>query len=174
MLEVKTNFSVLEKWKDRLPRLIPALVSEVSRQTLYFVSDIQRNQMSGRKGGDYLNVDTGNLRRSWFSETRITGDGIFTRAFTNVKYAAIHQYGGIIRRQARAQTLSFRKGRFVSPSAKAFQTKAQGQSQQRVKIRDGVTRIPKRLFIEEEFMRQMPVRYEKAVLKTIVQEMGRG
>lgn len=173
VLEVKTNFSALEMFKAKLPTLVPKLVAEVSRQTLYFVSDIQRNQMSGRRAGIYLNVDTGHLRRSWFSETRITADGIFTRAYTNVPYARIHQHGGVIHRPARAQTLSFRRGRFVSPSSKAFQSKAQGQSQMRVNSKPGEIKIPKRLFIEEEFMRQMPDRYEKAVLKVITQEFPR-
>lgn len=163
------NFSALEKLKSQLPELVPKLVSEVSRQTLYFVSDIQRNQMSGRRGNIYLNVDTGHLRRSWFSETRMTGDGITTRAFTNVPYARIHQKGGIIHRPARQQTLSFQRGRFASPSAKAFRTRAQGQSQQRVNVRPGEIRIPKRLFIEEEFERQMPMRYERAVLKVMTE-----
>lgn len=167
MFEVKMDFAVLEKLKKQLPTLVPKLVAEVSRQTLFFVSDIQRNQMSGRRGGVYLNVDTGNLRRSWFARTHVDGKGIATRAFTNVPYARIHQYGGVIRRQARTQILSFRKGRFVSPSARAF-SRAQGQYQQKANIGEGVTRIPKRLFIEEEFDRQMPVRYEKAVLKTIL------
>lgn len=167
------DFSALDRLRARLPQVIPRLVSEVSRQTMFFVSDIQRNQMSGRRGGIYLNVDTGHLRRSWFSQTRIDGGGITTRAFTNVPYARIHQTGGVIRRQARQQVLSFRRGRFVSPSARAF-SRPQGQFQQRVSIGDGVARIPKRLFIEEEFERQMPQRYEKAVLKTLVEAFRRG
>jgi phage gpG-like protein len=89
--------------------------------------------MTGRRGNIYLNVDTGNLRRSWFSRTTIGTDGITTRAFTNVRYAAVHQYGA----------------KFTTPSGRQV-------------------RIPKRLFITEEFERQMPVRYEKAVLKTML------
>lgn len=168
------NFSALEMLKSKLPTLVPKLVSEVSRQTLYFVSHVQKTQMSGRRGGIYLNVDTGHLRRSWFSRTTMTSEGITTTAYTNVPYARIHQEGGVIQRRARAQTLSFRKGRFVSPSAKAFQSRAQGQSQMRVNVRPGEIRMPKRLFITEEYERQMPERYEKAVLKVIVQELKNG
>lgn len=168
------NFGALERLKSKLPTLVPKLVAEVSRQTLYFVGDIQKNQMSGRRGGIYLNVDTGHLRRSWFSRTTMSEEGITTTAFTNVPYARIHQNGGVIQRPARQQTLSFRKGRFVSPSSKAFQSKAQGQSQMRVSQRPGEIRIPKRLFIEEEFQRQMPLRYEKAVLKTILRAFKNG
>jgi phage gpG-like protein len=145
VFEVKTNFSALEMFRDKLPTLVPKLVAEVSRQTLYFVSDIQRNQMSGRRGEIYLNVGTGHLRRSWFAQTRIDGEGIYTRAFTNVPYARIHQKGGVIRRS-----------KFVSPSG------------------SGGINIPKRLFIEEEFTRQMPARYEKAVLKVMTQEFKNG
>jgi phage gpG-like protein len=174
VFEVKTDFSVLERFRSKIPTLAPKLVAEVSKQTLYFVSDIQKNQMSGRRGGIYLNVDTGHLRRSWFSRTTMTAEGITTTAFTNVPYARIHQEGGVIHRRARTQTLSFRGGRFVSPSAKAFGSKAQGQSQMRVNTRPGEIRIPKRLFITEEFDRQMPERYERAVLKVIVQELKNG
>ena len=80
----------------------------------------------------------------------------------------------MIRRQARQQVLSFRRGRFVSPSQKSFQSRAQGQSQQRVNISGGATRIPKRLFITEEFERQMPERYRKAVIKVISRELKNG
>lgn len=168
---VKVDFSALKKIEAMAKELAPKLLAEVSRQTLYFVSDIQRNQMSGRRGSIYLNIGKkhgGTLRGSWFSETKADATGITTRAFTRVKYAAIHQHGGVIHMPPRQSILSFRAGRgeFVSPSKKAFQ-RGSGQYQQKVSVGGHDIRIPKRLFIEEEFMRQMPDRYERAVLKVI-------
>lgn len=173
-LEVKMNFEgdglfrrLQSNFGDQT-RVGRMLLDAVSRQTLYFIGSIQRNQMSGRRGGLYLNVDTGNLRRSWFPETKVVGGDIITKAYTNVKYAAIHEYGGVIHRKARVAVLSFSKrGRFTSPSAKAFQSKAQGQRQQKTDIGAHAIRIPKRLMINEQWNREMPGRYEKAVLDVI-------
>lgn len=165
-MEVKIDFQALKMMDKLSAQFATRLMGEVSKQTLYFISSIQKNQMSGRKGGIYLNVDTGNLRRSWFPDTRINDGVITTRAMTNVKYAAIHEHGGTIRRKARESILSFRRGRvgFVRPS--------QAHSQQKVKISEGQTVIPKRLFIKEQFDREMPERYQKAVLK-VIEELKR-
>lgn len=160
-LTVKMDFSGADKFGKMAEQFGMRLAEEVSRQTLYFISDIQRNQMTGRKGGIYLNVDTGNLRRSWFPETKFQVGEITTRAWTDVKYAAIHQYGGTIKRQSRQAILSFRRGRggFVKPSKAQFQ--------QKVTLSAGEARIPKRLFILEQFDREMPERYKKACLKVL-------
>ena len=160
-LTVSMDFSGADKFGRMAEQFGMRLAAEVSRQTLYFISAIQRNQMTGRKGGVYLNVDTGNLRRSWFPETKFENGRITTRAFTDVKYAAIHQYGGTIKRQERAAILSFRRGRagFVKPGKAHFQ--------QKVTMGAGEIRIPKRLFILEQFDREMPERYKKACLKVL-------
>lgn len=168
MLEIKVKFEALKRLESAMDKLVPKLVMEVNKQTLYFVSDIQRNQMSGRRGNIYLNVDTGNLRRSWFSETKMENMEIATRAYTNVKYAAIHQQGGRVRRKARKSILSFRRsrGRFVNPS--------QAHYQQESTIGEHDSIIPKRLFVTEEFERQMPMRYEKAFVKAVVEAFRDG
>lgn len=179
-LEVKANFSA--KALERIRAAVGTsgdvgrpLLNAISRQTLYFIGSIQKNQMSGRRGGIYLNVDTGHLRRSWFPRTWVEGGQIHTKAFTNVPYAAIHQYGGVIHRQARQSILSFngRRGRFVSPSRKAFQSKATGQRQMKVTTGAHDIRIPKRLFIIEQFESEMPGRYRKAIMD-VIRKAGHG
>jgi phage gpG-like protein len=165
-MEVKINFDAVKLIDKMSAQFATRLVGEVSKQTLYFISSIQKNQMSGRRGGVYLNVDTGNLRRSWFPETHMKDGMITTRAWTNVKYAAIHEHGGTVRRKARESVLSFRRGRagFVRPSKAQFQ--------QKVSISEGQSIIPKRLFIREQFDREMPERYQKAVIK-VIEELKR-
>lgn len=160
-LVVTMDFGEADRFGKMAEQFGRRLMEEVSRQTLYFISSIQKNQMTGRKGEIYLNVDTGNLRRSWFPETRFRDGVITTKAMTNVKYAAIHQYGGTIKRPARQAILSFGRGRagFVKPSKAKYQ--------QKVGISEGVTNIPKRLFVIEQFEREMPERYKNACIKVL-------
>lgn len=58
--------------------------------------------------GEVLNVRTGNLRRSIFSETINDGARVEGRAASSgdVKYGAIHEFGGVIV-PVKAKTLSF-------------------------------------------------------------------
>lgn len=168
-LTVSTHDDGSEFFRSVMAKMGEPLAEEMNRQTLYFIGKIQREQMSGRNGNIHLNVQTGNLRRSWFPKTTIESGGIITRATTNVKYAAIHQYGGVIHRQARQSVLSFhgKRGRFVSPSKKSFSAKPSGQRQQKVHIGSHDIHMPKRLFILEDFAKDMPARYQKAIQKVI-------
>jgi len=140
-MSVTVNFEAKKKW-DKIAQDFPLrLLAEVNRQTLYFIGTIQRNQMSGRKGNIYLNRQSGTLVSSWFPDTKMGNGVIKTKAYAkNVKYAAIHQYGGTIRRGSR-------------PSG------------QGMKSPSGAFHMPKRLFIVESFEREMPGRYAKAVEK---------
>ncbi len=169
--EFKTDFSdavLFRAMQDMLAGSGQAeLMQAVNQQTLYFIGTVQRQQMSGQSGDRYLNVRTGNLRRSWFAKTSVIAGALKTEAYTNVKYAAIHEYGGVIHRPARQAVLSFRKGRFVSPSRRAFESKAQGQSQQKVNVKGHDVHMKKRLFVVEEFEKQMPERYRKAITVAI-------
>jgi phage gpG-like protein len=144
-LQVKINFEAKLKLDRMVQELPKRILTEVNRETLNFIRRIQREQMTGRKGDIYLNVQTGHLRNSWLPETRFENGQLITRAFTRVKYAAIHQYGGRAGSRARQ---SFAEGRaqFTSPSGRV---------------------IPKRLFIIEQFEREMPAKYQRALEKAM-------
>lgn len=62
-----------------------------------------KSRRAEREGGQTL-TDTGRLRAS--ITHRLTPDAV--EVGTNVVYAAIHQFGGAIRREARTQVLAFR------------------------------------------------------------------
>ncbi len=70
----------------------------------------QPSRRALKEGGKTL-IDTARLMQS--IAHRVTADGV--EWGTNVVYAAIHQFGGVVERQARTQTLAFgRDGRFAS------------------------------------------------------------
>lgn len=60
----------------------------------FFSGHLQKTQMSGRP---YLQTQTGNLKRSWFVRSARMMGFISATLATNAKYAAIHQFGGVIR-----------------------------------------------------------------------------
>jgi phage gpG-like protein len=92
-LSVTVDFAAKLQVQKMTQELPLRLMAEVNRQTLFFIGNIQRTQMTGRKGNIYLNVQSGTLRRSWFPETTMENGVIRTRAYTDVKYARAHQYG---------------------------------------------------------------------------------
>lgn len=70
----------------------------------------QPSQRALAEGGKTL-IDTARLMQS--ITHRVTAEGV--EWGTNVEYAAIHQFGGVIETKARTQTLAFGKdGRFAS------------------------------------------------------------
>lgn len=61
-------------------------------------SVIVENQMSGRRADDYgLNRRTGFLVRSWSVKTNRSGANSSVVLSTRCAYAAIHEYGGVIK-----------------------------------------------------------------------------
>lgn len=109
-------------------RLRKELATSMKRVALQLVGYVQKNKLSGQ----VLNVKTGTLRRSirgvvTENEHSITAL-VDSRAGGGapVVYAAIHEYGGIIRMKARSQTIYHRlsggevKPRFVKKSKSNF------------------------------------------------------
>ena len=103
-----------EQFKEKLDkwwRLVPEEAwKAVSRAAALVVAEVQRGHLSGKKmprgvGGTTeatLAVVTNRLRGSiWHSVKRPSqlkqGEQITARIGTNVKYARIHEYGGVIR-----------------------------------------------------------------------------
>ncbi|MDQ0454652.1 phage virion morphogenesis protein [Rhizobium paknamense] len=73
-----------------------------------------------KRGSEHILVRTGRLKNSLTAAS----DAVSATVGTNVEYAAIHQFGGVIRQTARSQTLSLKRirgskqVRFVRAGAK--------------------------------------------------------
>lgn len=78
---------------DYTPRVHDALLKAITTQTL----DLQNYIQSDKLSGQVLNVVTGNLRRSIFTKINDSGTSIQGEVYSSndVKYGAIHEYGGV-------------------------------------------------------------------------------
>lgn len=143
---VKTkNFDVFARMRTAAG--VP-MVEVIQKETAFFVSRMQKNQMTGRPG---LNVQGGQFRGSWFPETTIESGQIKTRAFSEHPGARIHQYGGVI---------VPRRGRFLR-----FKIGARVIFSKRVVI-------PKRLSVVETYQVEMPDRYKNAMARVLNEAKG--
>lgn len=118
---------IIKSFKKKGKDIIPALQRGLKDGMEDFSGKIQKEQMTGRPG---LKTQTGTLKRSWFTQGSGSGLDYAVKLVTRSKYAAIHQFGGIIKAKNKPY-LKFQIG------GKWFQKKQ-------------IT-IPKRLHIYEEF-----------------------
>lgn len=88
IISVKAE-ALLAKLAGAPDKLRRALVQAVNRLSV----DIQRSVKEGKLTGQVLHVRTGTLRRSINREVQEREDGVFGLVGTNVKYAAMHEYG---------------------------------------------------------------------------------
>ena len=75
--------------------------TRLNRAELFFIGDIQKNQMTGHFGpGGTLGtrVVTGMLRRNWFQKTIIINKKIKALVWTTTPYAPLHEEGGLVRK----------------------------------------------------------------------------
>jgi phage gpG-like protein len=127
-ITVKTNFKkVFDDLKKKDQQAMLLVEQGMVRGMELFSSRIIMKQMTGRPG---LNVQTGNLRRSWVVRKTRTKDDIAVSLGTQTKYARIHQYGGIIKNPGTNN--GFGRG---------------------IKIPAYDIRMPKRLFVLEDFQK---------------------
>lgn len=93
-LAIEVKDQAVRAWLETgLPaRVHRAIVNKTSELTLRLESKIKNEKLSGQ----VLNVKTGNLRRSIFSQTTDEGDRVEGKVASSgdVKYAAIQEYGG--------------------------------------------------------------------------------
>ena len=83
------------KLKKMSAKMIPNLKRGIDRATLRLERHIKSRKLSGQ----VLKVRTGRLRSSWMQRGAeyVAGTGVSGRIATNLIYARIHEYGGIIR-----------------------------------------------------------------------------
>lgn len=85
---------VIQMLREENKRILSSIKTGMYKAVRFFEADIIKQQMSGRRSPGFgLNRRTGALARSWFTTIKdVTGDYAISLA-TNVKYAAVHQYG---------------------------------------------------------------------------------
>lgn len=120
----------------------------------FFKSKIIKEQMTGRKFNLGLNVKTGNARRSWFIRTRYEANGFIATLLhstlsDSTAYLAVHQFGATIRPKKK-EWLHFKIG------DNWIKTKS--------------VRIPKRLYVIEDFKESGLKILSRKVLKSIIKE----
>jgi phage gpG-like protein len=95
---------------DALLQSAPERLHEGVRSGLEeFLQDVQRTVVGEKLSGQVLHVRTGALRRSIQYAIEETGRGFLGKIGSNLVYAAIHEYGGII--SARLRPLKFKTDR---------------------------------------------------------------
>ena len=79
----------LETMNDRIRR---SLRTAIEKEAIFETGYVKRNKLSGQ----VLNVRTGTLRRSIAYRIESGDTFVTAKIGTNVIYAAIHEYGGVI------------------------------------------------------------------------------
>jgi len=104
---------------ERLPSTMRQAVVDAMRKSWF---EVQTAVVRGKLSGDPLHRRTGNLASSINvggagSETTFDegGDQIVGRVGTNVRYGAVHEYGGTVEIPAHERTITQVFGRPVSP-----------------------------------------------------------
>ena len=96
--------------------IMPAIAKGMDQANLFAVSAIQRDRLTGKGpfpvSDHKLGIRTGRLRGGlWASPTTTSGTEAETGIGDNVKYAAIHEFGGVIHHKARTGTARLRTDR---------------------------------------------------------------
>lgn len=106
--EFRITFAGLQERVDELRRIAPNAVADgLEAGVRAAVIDIQ-GQVKRNIDGPILKRRTGRLWRSILSEVRRRGDIVVGVVGTNVVYAAIHEFGGVIRPKKAGGRLVFR------------------------------------------------------------------
>ena len=99
-MRVRGDKEVMRRLETMNDRIRMSLRRAIEKEAIFETGYVKKNKLSGQ----VLNVRTGTLRRS--INYRIeSGDKFVTAKIgTNVIYAAIHEYGGVIHHYARSST----------------------------------------------------------------------
>ncbi len=94
-LESKQLRKVVASLKRVRGKFNDRLLKDASRFGFAALANIKKNYLTGPRPGK-VGVVTGRLRASMLFTTRKTSDGPIIRFGTNVKYAALHEFGGTV------------------------------------------------------------------------------
>jgi len=140
---------VLNRMRARKDKLLPAVKREMTRQAIDLVAYIQKKKLQSSP----LHHRSGRLQASIKQQVTQVADLIKAKVYTNVEYAAIHEYGGKtpphVIEPKKAQALAFTVGgkqifakRVNHPGSKmperSFMRSSLAENEQ--KIKDGLTK----------------------------------
>lgn len=99
--------AVLDRMKEYPAEMKRALARGMDRANQYAIAFIQRMHLTGQgpfpPDQHMLGVRTNRLRSAvWAAPTRVEGKRVSSIIGDNVKYAALHEFGGTVQRKARA------------------------------------------------------------------------
>ena len=86
---------LMRRIKDAVPKIESGVQKEIVRLALKMTGNVMK-----KLSGDVLKVRTGRLRRSIHPEWEFRAGYSGAAVGTNVEYAAIHEFGGVITRQS--------------------------------------------------------------------------
>lgn len=113
-IPITTNAeAALAQMQNLAPQLLAAVARTMDDENLLTIGHINAQRMTGK--GPFpvsehkLGVRTGNLRRSLrASKTRLVGDSLVSTIGSNIVYAGIHEFGGVIKHPPRAGSVRLR------------------------------------------------------------------
>lgn len=149
----------------RLKEMPSAVNQALYVKVLALSLKLEKYVKTGKLNGQVLNRITGALSRSIFSGVDRRDEAVFGRVYSSgdVKYAAIHEYGGVTAPHViypkKASVLAFMKG---------------GQQVFARKVNHPGSRIPERSFLRSglsDMATEISTEMKQAVVKAIVQKV---
>src|SRR3989304_768029 len=96
-IQIKVNQAKTQAVSDYLKQRFPELVSKgLESGVMVFMNQLQ-NRVVEKLTGIVLHIRTGTLRRSITNQVFRSGPKIIGKIGSNLVYARIHEFGGIIR-----------------------------------------------------------------------------
>jgi phage gpG-like protein len=154
-----------KKFRDSIPNMQSGVQKEIMRLALKMTLLIQT-----KLSGDVLNVRSGRLRRSIHPEWDFI-PGIYRAAVgTNVEYAGIHEYGGIIKAKERIQKMYYKIGRDGMVGSQ-FVKKSKSNFVQEAKRKAHDIHMPERSFLRSA-LREMNPEIVTGIMGAVAKELN--
>ena len=154
-----------KKFKDFIPKIQSGVQKEIMRLALKMTRVVM-----GKLNGDVLKVRTGRLRRSIHPEWEFRAGYSGATVGTNVEYAGINEYGGIIQSKERMQKMYFKTGRDGTVGSK-FVKKSKSNFVQEAPRKAHEIHMPERSFLRSA-LREMNPEIMEELQKAIAKELN--
>jgi len=114
-MNIKSHFNVSTPSLNNIGRFHQEIVKSIQLLTIKLTNKVKNDKLSGQ----VLNVRTGRLRNSIHSKVEHTPNAIKGIVQTNVKYAAVHEYGfkGSVTVKAHLRTIKQAFGKPIAPTS---------------------------------------------------------
>lgn len=95
-MTTRQNKLVSKKMESALKQKLPQVLESAMLRT-----EAEAKEIIYLGHPEHLNAVTGTLRRSLTTETRSTSTSVIGAVGTNIKYAPIHEFGGVVERKTK-------------------------------------------------------------------------